>query len=91
MVQRLRHPLIVFTLLGAVIFAVDWILIPEPVSVIHMSDSQRAALRSAARLAQGMHPESSSGRRAAEHDRRGCAGGDTFLAVRRGQGGDQGP
>ena len=46
MVQRLRHPLIVFTLLGAVIFAVDWILIPEPVSVIHMSDSQRAALRS---------------------------------------------
>ena len=45
MVQRFRHPLMVFILLGAVIFTVDWLLIPEPVSVVRMSDAQRAALR----------------------------------------------
>ena len=45
MVQRFRHPVIIFLFLGAAIFAVDLLLIPEPVSAIHISDAQRAALR----------------------------------------------
>ncbi len=46
MIQRLRHPLIVFMLLGTAIFLIDSMLIPESVSMVHMSDAQRAALRS---------------------------------------------
>ena len=46
MVQRLRHPLMVFMLIGAALFAVDFMLVPETRAAVHVSDAQRAALRS---------------------------------------------